>query len=288
MDMTIISSVIGLGFLGVLFGGGLAIASKKFAVKIDPRVEMAIETLPGTNCGACGFPGCNAYGEAVVQAGAKTNLCVPGGQDVALKLAGLLGQEADEAQEAKIAVVQCKGGRNEAKEKFQYQGIEDCYAAQLIGGGSKACKYGCLGYGTCVRSCPFDAMVMDENGLPFIDEEKCTGCGICVQSCPRNILTLIPVSQKIYLGCKSQDRGKQVKNVCSVGCTGCTLCANPNSTPSGAIQMEGYLPVIVDKYANDLMKAVEKCPTSSFVVRGEMQKQDAAPVAEESEIALNK
>jgi len=268
MDITFLAAIIGLGFLGLLFGGGLSIASKKFAVKIDPRVEMAIEVLPGTNCGACGHPGCSAYGEAVVLGKAEANLCVPGGQEVVADLARILGQEAGEAQEPKVAVVQCKGGVKEAKEKFTYQGIEDCHAAQLIGGGSKACKFGCLGYGTCVRACPFDAMAMNDNGLPIVFEDKCTGCGICVTVCPRDIMALVPVSQRVYLACKSKDRGKKVKNVCSVGCNGCTLCANPKTTPSGSIIMEGFLPVIVDIHADDLENAVEKCPSNSFNTRG--------------------
>lgn len=284
MDMTFWASVIGLGFLGLLFGSGLAIASKKFAVEIDPRVETAIDVLPGTNCGACGFPGCTAYAEAVAEGKAENNLCVPGGQEVALKLAGILGQEAGEAEEPKVAVVQCKGGKNEAKEKFTYQGIEDCHAAELIGGGSKACKYGCLGYATCVRACPFDAMAMDDNGLPVVFEEKCTGCGVCVIVCPRDIMALVPISQKVYLRCKSQDRGKDVKRVCSVGCTGCTLCSKPKVTPSGSIEMDGFLPVILNIHADDLITAVEKCPANSFGTR------EASPepkkVAEQAEAVL--
>ena len=282
--MTFWASVIGLGFLGLLFGSCLAVASKKFAVKIDPRVETVIETLPGTNCGACGYPGCNAYAEAVVQGKVKTNLCTPGGQEVASELAKILGQEAAEVDEPKVAVVQCKGGNNEAKQKFIYQGIEDCHAAELIDGGSKACKYGCLGYGTCVRACPFDAMAMNENGLPIVFEEKCTGCGVCVTVCPRDIMALVPVSQKVYLRCVSQDRGKKVKNVCSVGCTGCTLCANPKVTPSGSIKMEGFLPVIVDIHADDLAKAVEKCPSNSFGTR-DMLEPELEEMAEQAEAA---
>jgi electron transport complex protein RnfB len=283
MDITFLASILGLGFLGLLFGGGLAFASKKFEVKIDPRVETAIEILPGTNCGACGYPGCNAYAEAVIQQTAETNLCVPGGQEVATSLSKILGQEASEAQEPKVAIVQCKGGKQEATEKCIYQGLEDCYAAELIGGGSKACKYGCLGYGTCVRSCPFDAMAMDDNGLPMVIEENCTGCGVCVTVCPRDIMALIPKSQKVYLRCKSQDRGKKVKRVCSVGCTGCTLCANPKVTPSQSIKMEGFLPVIVDIHADDLVKAVDKCPANSFDTRdGEISK--SVEITEQAEV----
>ena len=270
MDHTILmllSSMMGVGALGVLFGGGLAYASKKFAVEVDPRVEAVLEVLPGANCGACGFPGCNAFAEAVVAGKVEASGCIPGGDEVTQQIAAILGQEVGETKEGSIAVVRCKGGREEAVERFRYQGLEDCNAAILIAEGSKGCVYGCLGLGSCVRACPFNAMVMQDNGLPEVLEDICTGCGICVQTCPRDIMELIPVSQKIYLACKSQDRGKSVKSVCKVGCTGCTLCANPKTTPSGAIEMRDFLPEIINPNADDLQMAMEKCPTNSFVKR---------------------
>ncbi|MDZ7342009.1 MAG: 4Fe-4S binding protein, partial [candidate division KSB1 bacterium] len=151
--------------------------------------------------------------------------------------------------------------------RYHYSGITNCRAAQIIMGGDKGCIYGCLGYGTCVESCPFDAMRMGEDGLPIVIEEKCTACGMCVQACPRNIMKLIPVRQKIFIGCVSQDKGKAVKQVCSVGCTACTLCANPKTTPSGSIKMNGNLPEILNITADDLSNAVAKCPAKCFVVR---------------------
>ncbi|MDZ7260928.1 MAG: RnfABCDGE type electron transport complex subunit B [candidate division KSB1 bacterium] len=267
MDVTIISSIIGIGVLGLLFGASLAYASRKFAVEVDPKVELVLKALSGANCGACGYPGCSAYAEAVVQGKAEINSCTPGGQATANQIAQILGKEVVGAMTPVIAVVQCQGGNKEARRRFIYQGLLDCTAAQLIASGDKACVYGCLGLGSCVKACPFDAMFMNSNGLPEVIEDKCTGCGICVKTCPRGIIKLIPKTQKIYLGCVSQDRGKKVKDACIVGCTGCTLCANPKTTPSGAIKMEGNLPVIVNAEADDLMNAVTKCPAKSFVVR---------------------
>ena len=270
MDQTvlmILSSMMGVGALGIVFGGGLAYASKKFAVEVDPRVEAVQEVLPGANCGACGFPGCSAFAEAVVTGKVAPNACIPGGEEVAQRIAAILGLEAGETQEGSVAVVRCKGDNEQAVERFRYQGLQDCNAAVLIAEGAKGCVYGCLGLGSCVRACPFDAMRMNSNGLPEVLEDKCTGCGICVLTCPREIMELIPKSQTVYLACKSQDRGKQVKSVCKVGCTGCSLCANPKTTPSGSIEMQGFLPVILNPTADDLRAAVEKCPTNSFAVR---------------------
>ena len=267
MDIMLISSIIGIGGLGLFFGAGLAYASRKFAVEVDPKIEEIIEHLPGANCGACGYPGCSGYAEAVVKSGAKPNLCTPGGQSVADQVAAILGIDSVASGEKMIAVVQCQGDNEKAPKRYNYAGITNCHAAQIIMGGDKACVYGCLGYGTCVEACPFHAMKMDDNGLPVVFEDKCTGCGMCVSACPRGIMKLIPVSQKIFIGCVSQDKGKAVKQVCSVGCTACTLCANPKTTPSGSIQMKGNLPEIINITADDLEKAVEKCPANCFVVR---------------------
>lgn len=267
MDATLLIPILGLGSLGLLFGMFLAYASKKFSVEVDPKVEQILDVLPGANCGGCGYPGCSGYAEAVARGEADMTLCAPGGPEVVEKIAEILGVENDASSKPVIAAVQCRGGNEEAKTRFQYQGISDCTAAQLIDGGNKACLYGCLGLGTCVKSCPFDAIHMGPNGLPIVDEAKCTGCGNCVQACPRDIITLIPIDQKIYLGCVSHDKGKSVKTICSVGCIGCSMCSRPKVTPSGAIVMDNNLPIIKDIYAEDLPVAVKKCPTNSFVVR---------------------
>ncbi|MBN1541991.1 Fe-S cluster domain-containing protein [candidate division KSB1 bacterium] len=271
IDSMFLSSLIALGGLGLLFGAGLAFAAKKFAVQVDPKITKVLEVLPGANCGACGQPGCAAFAEAVVAGRVPPNRCAPGGPETAAKIADILGITDLETEEAKVAVVQCRGGRAEAKERFIYQGVEDCTAALLVGGGSKACIYGCLGLGSCAKACPFDAIHMNENGLPVVDENKCTGCGVCVLTCPRNILALIPRSQPVYLACTSQDKAKAVKSICSVGCFTCKICVNPKFTPNGSIEMVGNLPRIKDPNDPEIAIAVEKCPANCYVVRGKLQ-----------------
>ncbi|MBN2011718.1 RnfABCDGE type electron transport complex subunit B [candidate division KSB1 bacterium] len=269
MDTVIISSILSIGGMGLLFGAGLAFASKKFAIEVDPKIEEIIDNLPGANCGACGYPGCSGYAEAIAKSGAEVaiDLCTPGGAAVSAKIAEIMGISAVEAKEPQVAVVQCRGNHEKAPKRFHYHGITDCAAAELIMKGDKGCVYGCLGLGTCVESCPFGAMIMGSDGLPIVLEDKCTACGVCVAACPRGIMALIPRSQKIFLGCVSQDKAKKVKEVCSVGCIGCSLCSKPKVTPSGSIEMNGNLPKIVNPTADDLPMAVEKCPTNSFVVR---------------------
>lgn len=272
MNFAISSALVVMGGLGFLFGAGLALASRIFSVQRDPRVAQIEEVLPGANCGVCGAPGCSGFAEGVVEGKYPANGCTVGGSDVAVLVAQIMGTEAGEVV-SKVAVVRCQGDRENCVERALYHGIMDCKAAVLVDNGAKGCVYGCLGLGTCVDACPFDAMVMEEKGLPVVDEELCTGCGECVRACPRGIMELIPRDQKVFIGCVSLDFGKAVKTVCKVGCIGCSLCANPKTTADEIITMDGKLPVIhyekVKDPWGDLENAVDKCPTKSFGVRGE-------------------
>jgi electron transport complex protein RnfB len=280
MSFSILSALIVMGSLGLLFGVGLALASRVFAVTRDPRVEQIEEVLPGANCGACGAPGCSGFAEGVVEGKYPVNGCTVGGADVAVLVAQIMGTEVGEVV-PKVAVVRCRGDREACIERARYHGIEDCRAAVLIDEGAKGCVYGCLGMGTCVEACPFGAMRMGEKGLPIVDEDLCTGCGECVRVCPRNIMELIPRNQYVFVACVSKDFGKAVKSICKVGCIGCGLCANPKTTADEIITMDGKLPVIhYDKVKDawkDLENAVAKCPTKSFGVRGK-----EVPVPEEA------
>ena len=269
-----IAAIIALGGLGLILGIGLAIAAKRFAVAVDAREEEIMNILPGANCGACGFPGCQAYCSSLIIGETTVNVCPVGGREVSSKLAEVMGVEVEET-EPQVAVICCRGGKDEVGEKFLYRGIEGCLPASLLQGGFKACSYGCLGLGSCVKACPFGALQMGENGLPVVDEEKCTGCGMCVKACPRNIIRLIPRSQEVYVACVSKDKGKDVRSICSVGCFGCGVCAKLAS--QGAIIMDGNLPHIhLDGQAEGhpgvfdigkIAKAVEKCPAKVFVMR---------------------
>ena len=269
MDPFMLSSILTLGVLGLLFGSGLAFAAKKFAVEIDPKVEAINAVLPHANCGACGQPGCAGYADAIVAGRVPPDKCTPGGKDVAEKIAQIMGLSGLIVSEPKVAVVHCQGGHKEAKERFHYQGIQECRAALLVNNGSKACRFGCLGLGSCAASCPFGAITMNRNGLPVIDEEKCTGCNVCVVTCPRGIISLIPRSQTIYLACRSLDKARAVKDVCSVGCFACKICVTPKVAPSGSIVMPGNLPEIRDIHSPELLVALDKCPANCYVYRGE-------------------
>lgn len=259
--MDILIPLIIVGSIGAFLGIGLGIASKKLFVHVDPRIPMILEALPNVNCGACGYAGCSGFAKAVAEGKAAPNGCIPGGAKCAHAIADLLGVTAS-AEEPQMAVVHCKGGHKEAAERAIYNGIQDCNAATIIGNGSKICQNGCLGLGTCVRACPFDAIFINDNGIAEVDPEKCTGCGKCVKSCPRKIISLIPKVHKIFLACSNRDRGAKVKKYCAVGCTACTLCVK--ATPSGAITMYNNLPVLDYSKEENFITAVYKCPSKCY------------------------
>jgi NADPH-dependent glutamate synthase beta subunit-like oxidoreductase len=185
-----------MGGLGAVCGVGLALASKIFHVYVDPKVEAVQEALPGANCGGCGQPGCGANAEAIVKGKASPSSCVAGGPDVAIRIAEITGGKV-EAKELDIARPGCTYGTQDADLKYLYDGVMDCRAAALLGGGSKVCPIGCLGLGTCVRACPFNALSMGPDRLPVVNVERCTGCGTCERACPKGIITLTSNSRRI-------------------------------------------------------------------------------------------
>lgn len=257
-------AVITLGGLGLLFGIILGYSSKKFAVEVDEKVPLIKECLPGANCGGCGYAGCDAYAQAVADEIAATNCCAAAGAAGAEKIAEIMGASIN-AGEANVAFVKCKGTCDKAKEKGIYYGIASCIdAVNIPGGGSKACEFGCLGLGSCVEACKFDALNII-NDIAVIDEDKCIGCGACVKTCPKKVIDLLPVSKKVEIGCNSKTKGMEVKNNCSVGCISCGLCAR--NCPEEAIEMVNNLPVINHEKCVGCGICIEKCPTHAIVNR---------------------
>ena len=250
-----------LSGLGLLASLGLGLAAKRFAVEVDPKIESVERVLPGTNCGACGYPGCSQFARALVEEGAPVSGCIAGGEDTALALAEVMAVEAVLA-EKKVAVVLCKGGKEESATKFTYKGVEDCKAAVIVSGGDKACPYGCLGLGTCMRVCPFDAVMISENGLVTIDTERCTGCGICVKECPKGVIKLVPVGKRVSILCHSNEKGSEVRKKCEVGCIACKTCVRV--CPFDAISMEGNLAVLDHERCQVCGLCIPRCPTQTI------------------------
>ena len=252
----LVPSVLGLAGLGIVFAFALAVASKKFRVEVDPRIEQITELLPNANCGACGFAGCSGYAEALVKGTVDVGLCPPSSPEAAARIANLLGKEVT-AHKRKVAFLHCAGGKV-AKRRFIYDGIRTCAAENLIGGGDLGCEFGCLALYDCVRACPFDAIEIDEMGMPRVNPGRCTGCGICVKSCPRGLLETVPADKTILVACSNTERGKFVRLVCEIGCIGCFKCAK--TCEHEAIEMRQGLAVIHHEKCTVCGKCLSVCP----------------------------
>lgn len=220
MTMNIIYAAASLSIMGLLFALILGFAAKAFAVEVDERIPKITEALPGANCGGCGYPGCGGLASAIVEGSAPVNACPVGGSDCAAKIAEIMGVDAGSADKM-VAHVHCNGGCN-AKDKFAYEGLEDCRAAMRVGG-NKVCADACLGMGSCVKVCPFDAIHI-ENGTAVVDKEKCTACKKCIAECPKNIISLVPYKNPVTINCSSKEKAPDVVKSCSVGCIGCKQC----------------------------------------------------------------
>lgn len=251
-----------VGVLAIVFGLALAFAAKKFEVAVDERVPLIREALPGANCAACGKTGCDAFAQSVVDGESKVNGCPVGGAAVAKSIMEIMGVDSVETED-KVARVLCGGSKSYCREKYDYEGIEDCAAAANLFGGPTSCSYGCLGKGNCLRACQFDAIVI-EDGLAKILKDKCTGCGLCVPACPKNIIELLPASVEYTVACSSLDKGNIVRQNCEVGCIGCRRCVKACSV--GAITMNGTLAKIDPALCVNCGECAKVCPTKTIGV----------------------
>ena len=258
----IIIAAVLVGGVGLFIGVFLGVAGKKFAVEVDEKEIAVREALPGNNCGGCGYPGCDGLAAAIAKGEAPINACPVGGAAAAAEIGKIMGQEAGEAVRL-TAFVKCAGDCENSSQCYEYTGVHDCkMAAQMQNGGSKTCAYGCLGYGSCVKACPFDAIHIVA-GIAVVDKEKCKACGKCVAQCPKKLIELIPYEQKQAVACNSKEKGKAVMNACEAGCIGCRKCVK--ECPKEAITVTDNLAHIDPEKCISCGKCKEICPRKIIV-----------------------
>ncbi len=260
--MTILTALAFLGGLTLLLAILLVLANKKLYVYEDPRIDEVNDMLPLANCGACGYPGCRPFAEALVTGEVLPGKCSVSSEEGRSAIAEFLGVALG-AEEKRVARLACAGGTNVAINRAQYQGVKSCQAAALISGGGKGCFWGCLGHGDCAVVCDFGAITMDEFSIPQVDMDKCTACGDCVTACPKALFSLQPVSHKLWVACKNLEMGEEVLEDCEVGCTACGKCAM--DAGGQLITMAKNLPRINYSENHKTQDPIQRCPTGAIV-----------------------
>ena len=258
--------------VALFFGIVLAIANLKLKVEEDPRIDVVEEKLPGSNCGACGMPGCRAFAEALVGNSVTPGMCTVNTADGIEDIASFLGVAAGFA-EKRVARLACAGGSSSVRQLAEYEGVSSCRSAHVVNAGGRSCAWGCLGLGDCERACTFGVIAMNADDLPVVELDGCTACGDCVDVCPLNLFSIKPLAEKLLVQCASPLRGEAATAACHVACDACGRCAA--DAPAGVIEMVNGLPVVrLPAMAPE--RATFRCPTGAIVYIDGEQFQDRA------------
>ncbi|PIE88965.1 MAG: Fe-S cluster protein [Acidobacteria bacterium] len=277
MEPSMILVAVGaMGGLTVTLSLLLVIANKKLYVHEDPRVDDVEDMLPHANCGACGYPGCRPFAEALVANQTTPGKCSVSTPEGLEEIAIYLDVEVGAGQKM-VARLACAGGNNVARNKVDYEGMRTCRAAALVAGGGKKCSWGCLGLADCMDVCDFDAIHMNSFSLPVVNESKCTACNACVVVCPKDLFSLQPVENRLWVACKNEEEGNKVLEDCQVGCTACSRCAF--DAPESLISMKKNLPVIDYSKPHKTTVPIQRCPTGAIVWLDEKRGPQKGPAA---------
>lgn len=258
--MEIFLAVVIVAVIGLIAGLGLSLASKFMAVPVDEKQQKVRDALPGANCGACGFSGCDGYAAAVAAGEAEPDKCAPGGAGSAAALAEILGVEVK--SNPKVAFISCSGNPDITKTRYLYEGAQKCSAANLLGGGPLECSFGCIGFGDCAVVCPFGAITVN-NGRPVICRDLCVGCGKCVKACPKMLISLVGKDAKTVAGCANKHKGAAVVKACGVSCIACGMCER--ACEAGAVKVTDNVAVVDNSLCTGCGKCIEACKRGVLV-----------------------
>lgn len=271
----VVTAIAAIGGLTFALASLLVYANRRLHVQEDPRIDDVEDLLPHANCGACGYPGCRPFAEALVAGETTPGKCTVSSDEGRARVAAYLGVDVG-AEVKRVARLACAGGSNVARQRAHYEGVATCAAAAQVSGGGKSCFWGCLGLGDCERACDFDAIRMDAHDLPRVSEAACTACGDCVDACPKDLFSIQPVEHRLWVACRSLEAGDEILEDCEVACTACGRCAV--DAPS-LITMRNHLPVIDYGKNHRSLEPIQRCPTGAIVwlePDGRVVKGDAA------------
>lgn len=258
----ILTAAVVVGLVGIFVGLFLGVAGIKFKVEVDEKEEAVLAALPGNNCGGCGFAGCSGLAAAIAKGEAPVNACPVGGDVVGARISEIMGVEA-QASERMVAYVRCQGDCDKASVDYDYHGVTDCRMMGFVpNGGPKTCNSGCLGYGTCVQVCPFEAIEV-VNGVAVVNKEKCKACSKCVEVCPKHLISLIPYKSKLAVACSSTDKGPVAMKACTSACIGCGICVK--ACPQEAVTVADFHATIDQEKCVGCGACMEKCPKKAIV-----------------------
>ena len=255
--MEILFAFILMLLVALIAGVLLSLFSHFFAVKENPLKAQIRECLPGINCGACGYKGCDDYADALANGGVSPSLCIPGAQNVADEIGNILGIEAEPFKDV-VAFVACNGNCEATTKKAKYEGVNTCKAASMIYGGNNSCHFGCLGLGDCAFACPSKAICVVD-GIAHVNTALCLGCGVCANVCPKHIIKMLPQETATVVMCNNKQKGADARKACKNACIGCKKCEK--TCNNGAITVKDNLAVIDYDKCTNCGACVKECPT---------------------------